>query len=229
MKLIQSIALAALASAAVAAPSLRDADVKVELDEKLALSADEILLEDFANPMHTWKQMNDPVMGGKSTGSFTIEDGVGKFVGKVVDVPFLHAPGFIQARTIDNEIFPDVSGCSGLSFLIKSNVDYAGYRVSFGKDKPPHGRMHAFGYKSDLANYPSGDFGEVVFAFSDFTDYWDDATGDAIVTCAQDSQYCPSTKALMNLKTMAVWGEGVAGDVSLDIKTIKAVGCASTV
>ena len=39
--------------------------------------------------------MNDPVMGGKSWGKFSIENSVGIMQGEVVDVPKLQAPGFI--------------------------------------------------------------------------------------------------------------------------------------
>ena len=35
-----------------------------------------ILLEDFAKPVHNWKQLNDPVMGGLSYGSFKIIDNI---------------------------------------------------------------------------------------------------------------------------------------------------------
>ena len=38
------------------------------------------------------------VMGGKSTGSFTVSDGAGVLQGEVKDVPSLGAPGFLAAR-----------------------------------------------------------------------------------------------------------------------------------
>ena len=40
-------------------------------------------------------------MGGKSTGSFAVENQLGIFDGEVVDVPFLKAPGFIKASVVD--------------------------------------------------------------------------------------------------------------------------------
>ena len=45
---------------------------------------------------YEFKEMNDPVMGGESTGTWTIKDNYGVFDGQVVDVPKLSAPGFIQ-------------------------------------------------------------------------------------------------------------------------------------
>ncbi|KAL3905969.1 MAG: hypothetical protein SGARI_004212, partial [Bacillariaceae sp.] len=65
----------------------------------------------------------------------------------------------------------------------------------------------------------------VTIPFQQFTDYWDDATGDAIKTCEEDKRYCPDEFTLKNLKRVAVWGEGKGGKVDLEIKTISAVGC----
>ena len=188
----------------------------------------EILLESFDNPRHAWQQMNDPVMGGRSTGTFTIQDGLGLFEGQVVDVPFLHAPGFIQARTKKSKhdvFFPDVSSCEALQLIVKSNTAYAGYRVSFGNARPKGGKRFAYGYKADM-EVPTSDFGKVVIPFTDFTDFWDDATGDAIHTCHENPLYCPDEMTLKDMQIMTIWAEGVAGDVSLEIQSISAVGCA---
>jgi hypothetical protein len=196
-----------------------------------ASQSDEITLESFqtGGQSHIWKEMNDPVMGGKSTGSFHVNgtSSLGVFQGKVVNVPFLHAPGFIQARTTDNKPFPDVSSCAAFKLTVRSLSEYAGYRFSFGDAHPPNGKFYAYGYKITLENVPMHDFGEMILQFDEFTDFWDDATGDPIVTCHKDSTYCPTEMALRNLKTVAIWAEGVAGDVSLEIQSISAVGCAS--
>ena len=196
-------------------------------------NADRILLESFDQPLHTWEEMNDPVMGGKSRGTFTIQDGIGKFEGEVVDVPFLHAPGFIQVRTQQStKRYPDVSSCTGLEIVAKQRLDsnneegYQGYRISFGNAHAPGGKYFAYGYKSNLKGVPSDDFGAVTIPFGEFTDFWDDATGDAIHTCLEDQLYCPDEMTLKNMGRMAIWGEGVAGNVSLEIKSITAVGCA---
>jgi hypothetical protein len=68
----------------------------------------------------------------------------------------------------------------------------------------------------------------MILPFDSFSNYWDDATGDTIVTCHEDSTYCPTTKSLQNLERLTVWGEGVGGTVSLEIQSISAVGCASS-
>lgn len=192
----------------------------------VVLGSNEYVLEDFTDPQHRWVEMNDPVMGGRSTGTFRIEDGVGVFKGRVEDVPFLHAPGFIQARAID-DTYPDISSCQAFALTIRSRTDYAGYRFSFGNEHAPHGKVHAFGYKANVfVPIAEEEFVEVVLPFDDFTNYWDDATGDAIVTCHEDAQYCPTPNALQNLQRLTIWAEGVKGDVWLDVKDIKVIDCA---
>lgn len=194
--------------------------------------SDEIVLEDFANPLHQWQEMNDPVMGGQSTGTFTISENVGIFDGVVKDVPFLQAPGFIQARTLSTIRFPDVSHCQSLQLVLKSShPEYRGYRVSFGTKHAPGGKFFARGFKASFILTEDDDSEQwqtVTLPFTMFTDFWDDATGDPIHTCLENELYCPDTATLQNVKTMAVWGEGVGGKVNLQLQTISAVGCASS-
>jgi hypothetical protein len=199
-----------------------------------ATTAGEIMLEDFSNPVHEWKEMNDPVMGGRSTGTFTIDStgtGTATFTGEVKDVPFLKAPGFIQVRTVDKIVWPDVTLCEALELELRSTSEdnvYAGYRVSFGTTHAPGGKFYAKGYKATLPTIGSADFETIRIPFVDFTDFWDDLTGDPIHTCAENALYCPDIMTLKNMKTVGFWGEGVKGKVSLEIKAIRAVGCAES-
>jgi hypothetical protein len=206
------------------------AAVLVTANDDIAGDGDDsvIILESFDNPRHSWEEMNDPVMGGKSTGTFSIEGGVGKFQGEVANIPFLHVPGFIQARTVQNDhtFFPDVSKCTALQIIAKSNQPYEGYRISFGNAHAPGGKFHANGYKANLTP-PTDDFGAVTIPFDDFTDFWDDATGDPIHTCKENSLYCPDELTLQDMQHLAIWGEGVGGTVSLEIQSILAVGCSA--
>merc|ERR1712203_1227990 len=107
-----------------------------------------IVLESFSSPRHRWKQMNDPVMGGKSTGTFHVAGDTGVFDGQVVDVPFLKAPGFIKVSTMDLVRFADVSSCGAMTLTAKASSNYTGFRVSFGTAHPPEGKMFAYGYKA---------------------------------------------------------------------------------
>ena len=191
----------------------------------------DILLESFSNPQHTWVQMNDPVMGGKSTGSFNLDNDTGVMNGNVAIVPFLQGPGFIKAETStrgETTPWPDVSTCTGIGLTVRSQTEYDGYRISFGKNKPPGGFRYIYGYKADF--FPpvsSTTFGDVEIPFTDFSYDWDPATGDQITTCSENSSNCPDVGTLKDLVSIGVWGEGVVGDVVLEIQNIYAYGCAN--
>jgi hypothetical protein len=191
---------------------------------QLAVSS-EIMIESFADPHLQWETMNDPVMGGKSTGAFCIHHGKGVFTGEVVDVPFFHAPGFIQVRAKSFD-FPDVSSCTSLQVKLRVNDDsYKGYKISFGNAHAPGGTFFARGYKANMMNLPTNDFGSITIPFSDFTDFWDDATGEPIHTCLENPLYCPDKATLKNFGSLAIWAEGVAGRVTMEIQSISATGC----
>ena len=135
---------------------------------------------------HSWRANNDPVMGGQSFSTVKVENDVLNFTGACKIVPSLQAPGFVTAVTDDRVVWPDVSTCEGLRLTAKAADDYKGYRVSFGDAHPAGGKFFAYGYKSHFT--PSvGKFGEVKIPFDQFTDFWDDATGEPIHTCAPDS------------------------------------------
>merc|ERR1740129_389806 len=107
---------------------------------------------------------------------------------------------------------------------VMSSVEYDGYRISFGKNKPPNSFPYSYGYKADF--FPSvGSFSDVEIPFTDFSYDWDPATGDQITTCADNPSNCPDEATLQDLYSIAIWSEGVEGDVHLDIRSISAAGC----
>merc|ERR1712048_415084 len=157
---------------------------------------------------------------------------MGVMNGTVAIVPSLSAPGFIKASTNSDKAYPDVSACTGLTMDVKSTSNpspYKGYRISFGSDSAflQCGKFFARGYKADFN--AGSELSTVQIPFNMFTNCWDDATGDAIKTCASDSQFCPSAKRLADLQTISVWAEGIEGDVTLSIKSIGAYGCSASV
>lgn len=188
------------------------------------MTSSTIIIEDFQHPTHNWKAKNDPVMGGRSTGTVSIENGLGIFDGEVVDVPFLQSPGFITMETRGG-VYPDVSTCQGLEITLRATEPYHGYRVSFGNVHVPGGRF-AYGYKANL-EAPLNEFDTIYLPFDAFTAKWDDATGDAIVTCHEDAHYCPTRQSLQNLQTLSFWGEGKKGRVHLEIASIAGANCAA--
>jgi hypothetical protein len=166
----------------------------------------------------------DPVMGGKSTGSFKTESNIGIFSGTVRDVPSLSAPGFIKIQT-SNADYPNISTCSHILIeAMSNNADYQGWRIGLGNSKAPQSRRFATGHKADFSA-PSDKYQNISVAFDSFTNYWDPATGDAIVTCKENVKYCLTISILENVQTISIWAEGVNGDVTLNIRGMYATGC----
>merc|ERR1711971_595410 len=88
-----------------------------------AAAASDIMLATFDGAKAStlnWKEMNDPVMGGKSTGTFTIDKDkeVGVFNGTCAIVPSLKAPGFITAAATGS--MADISNCQNLVLNVNS-------------------------------------------------------------------------------------------------------------
>ena len=207
--------------------------------QQVVVSGDEIVLEDFAHPVNAWATLNDPVMGGQSTSSLTIANGMAHFEGYCSIVPSLQAPGFITMATGGYRqrpaLFPDVSTCTGLKLILRSPTaaTYQGYYVSFGTIRLPEER-HARGYKTPIHQVPSkgkeeDGFGEVLLPFSSFSAKRDEVTGKTLVPCSPENlQYCPDVDTLQDMKAMSIWGRGVEGAVDLEIQSIRAYGCDTT-
>ena len=108
-------------------------------------------------------------------------------------------------------------------------MSYGGYSVSFCNERAPSNR-YARGYKANfnVMAMPGSAMATIEIPFRDFTVRWDDATGDPIVTCEENEDFCPDVKTLRNMSRFAFWGEGVAGKVHLEIESIAASGCGST-
>merc|ERR1711957_948709 len=126
----------------------------------------------------TWKQQNDPVMGGASSGKWSQSADYGTMEGTCAIIPRLKVPGFIKAVT--SGTYADVSSCTGIELEVRSDVEYAGYRFNFGSDKSSCGKFFARGYKADFPA-PVGSFGKVQIPFNKFTNCWDDGSGDAVM------------------------------------------------
>jgi len=177
----------------------------------------------------SWREQNDPVMGGGSVGTFTVDSAnqVGIMNGTVVNVPKLGAPGFIEM--IGTGTVKDISSCTDIVLNLKSSSAYEGYKAGFGSNANAHmpGKpFYQHGYKAPF-QAPVGSFGDVVLPIHSFTLDWDDATGKPITTCAQNATVCPTDAVLQDLQEVVVWAEGVNGDVHVEVKSIRASGCAS--
>jgi len=91
----------------------------------------------------TWKQQNDLVMGGASTGEWSQSADYGIVEGTCAVIPKLKVPGFIKATT--SGTYADISSCTGIELEVRSDVDYASYRFNFGSDKSSCGKFFAHG------------------------------------------------------------------------------------
>merc|ERR1712019_333461 len=74
---LSSVTQLTVGSGGVAGPFRLELSSLSATNKALEAAADEITLESFDAAVHTWSSQNDPVMGGKSTSTFTINDGMG--------------------------------------------------------------------------------------------------------------------------------------------------------
>lgn len=196
----------------------------------VATAVDIVTFDGAAATTHKFTELNDPVMGGKSSGTWTVGDGFGVFDGQVLDVPSLSAPGFI--KTAADGTFPDASSAIGGDLVLtvrSATPEYAGFRVSFvsGSLSPSYscagGGSLPFSrgcFKSKFSVPAGDDFTQIRVPVNSFSDKWSPATGEQTTTCADDADVCPTDKTLKALQRVEVWAEGALGKVHLEIKAI---------
>jgi len=183
----------------------------------------------------SFKELNDPVMGGKSTGTWSVAKGYGIFDGSVVDVPSLKAPGFIKAAA--DGTFPDLSSAGADGALVlkvrSTTPEYRGFRVTLASGTVAPSYSCAGGgsipfsrgcFKATFNVSAGSDFAEVVVPFTSFSDQWSPATGESTKTCADDSSACLTARRLKGIKRVELWAEGVKGKVHLEIAAMSARG-----
>jgi len=184
----------------------------------------------------TWnfKELNDPVMGGQSTGSWHVDAAghFGVFDGEVVNVPSLKAPGFIKAAADGS--FPDASSAlaGDLVLVVRTSTpEYKGFKVSFaaGTLSPAYAcsgggsiPLSRGCFKADFQVSAGSDFASVRIPFTSFSDKWSPATGEHTSECASDKTVCPTEAALRGIKRMEVWAEGADGKAHLEVQSIYA-------
>lgn len=183
-----------------------------------------IVTFDGVDPLTTWKfrELNDPVMGGQSTGSFVIINEVAIFAGVCAIVPSLQAPGFCKAESTDILLFGrkgiDVSGKSHAVMDVRSSIPYDGFKIAFTADAI----SSFFSFKANVAIPVSEEFITVAIPFSDFSNKWSPSTGEATVTCSEDISVCMSEKNKKDFSQVGIWAEGHEGEFKLEIKNIRA-------
>lgn len=181
-----------------------------------------------------WQELNDPVMGGKSTGTWSVNltGQFGVFDGDVVDVPSLKAPGFIKSAADGTFINVADKIAGDLVLMVRTKTpEYKGFKVSFAAGTLSPSYACAGGssiplsggcYKADFSVPAGDDFTAVKIPFSMFSDHWSPATGIHTKNCSTDKDVCPTQKSLGKILRIEVWAEGVAGKAHLEVKSISA-------
>merc|ERR1719162_2626559 len=179
-------------------------------------------------------ELNDPVMGGQSAGTFNVDSkgAYGVFDGEVKDVPSLKAPGFI--KTAADGTFADASGAIGgdLVLSVRSTTpEFKGFKVAFvygtlsaayacsGGGSIPLSRGC---FKASFSVPAGDDFSTVRIPLTEFSDKWSPATGKHTKDCKDDSDVCATAEGLKKIKRIEVWAEGALGKVHLELQSIEA-------
>lgn len=171
-----------------------------------------IAVFDGSSPI-TWRTENDPVMGGQSVSTFTIDkaDKVGKWVGQVRIVPFLRAPGFCTLRG-DGDI-PSLAQYKGLQFTLQkgaaTNISkYQMMIISSNTGGNPRGGE----FQANFELGSSATSQEVFVPFSSFVESWrGEKVGGA-----------PNAAQLASIKTVGLGSAGIAGNFAINIVSIVA-------
>jgi len=195
--------------------------------------ASEIKLVTFdgaSGTTHKFQELNDPVMGGKSTGTWATDGTHGVFNGQVVDVPALNAPGFIKAAADGS--FPDASGAIGGAVLLSvrsSTPEYQGFRITIasGAAAPSYSCAGGGGipfsrgcFKAKYSVAAGDGFTTVRIPMTEFSDLWSSATGEHTKDCTEDKSACLTAAKLKKIQRVELWAEGKAGNVHLEIESI---------
>lgn len=177
-----------------------------------------------------WVTTNDPVMGGVSTSTFTIDKkmATGTLNGTVRNVPSLSAPGFCKAATQNvNVIFNDATGAQSIVIEARSSTpDYAGYKLAFSAGLSD-------GFYAFKANFKlTSDWSKVAIPLNMFSNDWSSYTGDCDTLdptgkqhyCCSDAhpEKCPQPQDLKRISHMSIWAEGHAADFHIEVRRIGA-------
>jgi hypothetical protein len=188
-----------------------------------------------------WVKTLDPVMGGGSTGDFSItSNGTAKFSGQVNIVSFLKAPGFAKIEGSASNVLRDITGAEHILLKLRSSTPaYQGFKVALGApgvpSDSPFQRQGA--YKSEFNLTDSNDWQVVSVPLSHFSYDTSDYTGrcdskdpngkqhyccDKSGFQPSNSEVCIDSKYLSVINDLQVWAEGVEGDFDLEIEWIGA-------
>jgi peptide methionine sulfoxide reductase MsrB len=202
----------------------------------VAVASADIQLVTFDGVQDTtfsFKQLNDPVMGGRSSGNWAVNatGGYGIMKGSVVNVPALAAPGFIKAAA--EGTFPDISAAADGNLVLNvrsTSSEYRGFRISIAVGSSTNYACSSGGtspysrgcFKTKFFVPPGRSFSPVRIPFTEFSDLWSPATGEHTAECEDDATACMTRATLSAITRVEFWAEGVAGDVDLEVQSVYA-------
>lgn len=204
----------------------------------LASSADITKIATFDGAKDTtwkWKDVNDPVMGGRSKATFVVGNGTAVFEGLTAIVPSLKAPGFCNAETtngLDGLIpeFPNVAGKTHVVLRVRhTGPIFKGYKVSFAANTLIP-QFHSFKAPFEIKN--PGQWETVLVPFNSFSNDWSsytgrcdtiDPTGKAHKCCNSTyPEVCPTEKNKKSISQLGIWTEGAEGPFKLEVMWVGA-------
>lgn len=158
-----------------------------------------------------WETVNDPVMGGQSVSTFSVDQGKGDWKGQVRIVPFLHAAGFCTLR--GSGAIPVLADYKGLEVNVAAlpTTNISKFQLQFSSsDHGVTGRQGSF--QADFSLKASGAASTVFIPFSEFIETWrGERVGGA-----------PTSKQLSTLESIGLGTDGIVGNFDLELVSIVA-------
>lgn len=174
---------------------------------------------------YRWTDLNDPVMGGQSTSTFTVDEehAVGTFKGVCRIVPKLKAPGFCNAEAAPGitQRVPDASAYleGALVLTIASTGPLTSFKAAFGN----RAQHDFYSWKADFNVTSDGKTRDYRIPFNHFSNKWSSYTGEPTTRCSPSHpEVCPTRHALASIGAIGIWAEGAAGEFHLEVHGIAA-------
>lgn len=189
-----------------------------------AFAADYVDLITFDGAADTtssrWILTNDPVMGGVSNSTWTVDDEneKGIWVGGVEIVPSLSAPGFCNVMSEKSQ-WNDAAGFTHMIIRARSTIDYKGFKFSFGADTL---NLQFKCFKANFVMESTGEWEDIYIPMTEFSNDWSSYTGEAITKCSDDPAVCPTDKNLNDIRQIGFWMEGAEGDFNFEVEYVRA-------
>lgn len=172
----------------------------------------------------SWRTVTDELMEGKSEATFTNMSGIGIFDGNCALNPEYEVAGFCIVETTDGNHGLKPKGFSfvGANYLhlyVRSTIDYNGFQISLDTDT---NKSQYPSFKANVKVPVIGEWTEVVIPFTDFSNSWDQFSGDIMIKCEDNTSVCITEEDKKHLSQIGIWAQGITGKFHLEVKAIRA-------